>query len=176
MFLQRIKSIVLYFIIQYQRWADHLYRFIHGLPELKRSLITPNLYLGGQYSLKKVPDLKRLGVTGIVNMRLHSVHRGETDLGLQILDLPTPDRTAPSMADLNKGVLFIDDQIKKGGKVYIHCKFGEGRGPTMAIAYLIHSGMRYDDAFTLVKKVRTFIDPTRDQINRLKEFEQQNLH
>ncbi|MBA3551153.1 dual specificity protein phosphatase family protein, partial [Patescibacteria group bacterium] len=58
-----------------------------------------------------------------------------------------------------------------GGKVYIHCRFGEGRGPTMAIAYLISTGLTLEHAIELVKKVRIFIRPTVVQIEQLKKFE-----
>jgi protein tyrosine phosphatase (PTP) superfamily phosphohydrolase (DUF442 family) len=33
-------------------------------------MITPNLFLGGQYSVKSVPIMKKLGITAIVNMRM----------------------------------------------------------------------------------------------------------
>jgi dual specificity MAP kinase phosphatase len=41
----------------------------------------------------------------------------------------------------------------------------------MAIAYLISTGLTYEDAFSLVKKVRTFINPRPGQIAGLKELE-----
>lgn len=66
----------------------------------------------------------------------------------------------------------MTDEIKKGGKTYVHCHYGEGRGATMVMAYLMSTGMTYEDAFALVQKVRTFISPTPSQIARLKEFEQ----
>ena len=49
---------------------------------------------------------------------------------------------------------------------------GLGRGPTMTIAYLLKTGLTFRDAFDLVKKVRTFINPRPGQIARLKELEQ----
>jgi protein-tyrosine phosphatase len=170
--MKYMQSTLIYTVIQIERIIDHIYRYATGLPQVKKSLITPNLYLGGQYSLRAFPRLQTLGVTGIVNMRLHSVHKDIVGLGgVKVLNLPTPDRKAPSQEALAKGVEFIKKEIASGGKVYIHCKFGEGRGPTMAIAYLISTGMTYEDAFTLVKKIRTFIDPTKDQRQALKEFE-----
>jgi hypothetical protein len=154
-----------------QRWTDHLWRRVTGLPLARRSLITPQLYVGGQYSKRSVDDLERLGVTGIVNMRMHSVHKDIKGLHMRICNLPTPDLHAPTQENLQKGIEFIKKEIAKGGKVYIHCRQGEGRGPTMAIAYLISTGLTYDDAFSLVQRVRTFIRPTRSQIETLRIFE-----
>ena len=39
-----------------------------------------------------------------------------------------------------RGVCFIDAEINRGGKVYIHCAVGCGRAPTMTAAYLISTG------------------------------------
>jgi len=159
-------------IIEIERTFDHTYRRVTGLPQVRRSLITPNLYLGGQYNLEAFERLRHRGVTGIVNMRIHSIHKDISNLkDIRILNLPTPDLNAPTQADLKRGASFIKDEIQKGGKVYIHCRHGEGRGPTMAIAYLISSGLTYKDAFALVKKVRVFIRTTKVQMDALLEFE-----
>jgi hypothetical protein len=166
----KMRSLLLYLIIQFQRGGDHVWRTLSGLPLSRRSVITPNVYLGGQYGLRRIGRMKKLGVTGVVNMRMHSIHKDGDVHGLHILNLPTPDRTAPSLDQLQEGVAFIQKEIDAGGKVYIHCHWGEGRGPTMAIAYLIATGMTYKDAYSLVKQVRTFISPTVEQIHRLKEF------
>lgn len=173
-----INNIVSFFLalnIQLQRFIDHSYRSLTGLPTLKRSSITPELYLGGQYNINSLNRLKKLGVTSIVNMRTRSIHTIAPE-GVKILHLPTPDMHAPTLEDLQKGVAFIQQEIDNGGKVYIHCQFGEGRGPTMAIAYLISTGLTLEDALAQVKKVRIFIDPTRPQIEQLKKFEQATQH
>ena len=85
--------------------------------------------------------------------------------------LQPSDRQAPSMEHLEQGVKFIQASIENGGKVYIHCKAGEGRGPTMAAAYLIHSGLNWNDALETIRKARPFIRPTTLQINQLKKYE-----
>jgi protein-tyrosine phosphatase len=170
-----MQGLISYFkllIITIERGVDHTVRILFGLPQLKKSMITPELYLGGQYNLTGYKKLKKLGITGIVNMRLHSIHtdiKGITDM--HVLHLPTPDRTAPTLADLKKGVAFMQKEIENGGKVYVHCKWGEGRGPSMAIAYLLSTGLTLDDALALIKKVRTFISPNHMQLKRLKELE-----
>jgi protein-tyrosine phosphatase len=162
-------SFLLYIKIQIERLIDHTWRFFTGLPMNRRMLITPNLFLGGQYHIRRLSTLKELGVTGIVNMRTTPVRK--TDPDIRILQLPTPDQHAPTLSDLKKGIAFIKEEVNNGGKVYIHCRAGEGRGPTMVIAYLISTGMTLDDAIKLIKKIRTFINPSRPQIERLKEVE-----
>ena len=158
-------------VIFYQKAIDNAHRHIYGIPNLKRCHITADLFLGSQYNLLGLKKLKGLGITAIVNMRTHSIYEESQYEGFKYLHLPTIDNTPPTMQDLIKGADFIDAEIKNGGKVYVHCRQGLGRGPTMAIAYLIKLGTTYEDAFNLIKKIRTFIDPRPEQIVRLKELE-----
>ncbi len=170
--LKKIKSLLIVVQILLQRLYDNVYRLIYGLPTLKRSQITADLFLGSQYSLVGLERLRNLGVTAIINMRMHSVYKEAVYKGIKYLHLATPDNTPPPITTLIEGADFADAEIKKGGKVYIHCRQGLGRGPTMAIAYLIRTGLTYDDAYALIKKVRTFIHPRLSQVARLKELEQ----
>jgi protein tyrosine phosphatase (PTP) superfamily phosphohydrolase (DUF442 family) len=167
----KIKSIARIVFIFIEKMIDILHRFIFGLPNLKKSQITANLFLGSQYNLVGLKKLKALGVTAIVNMRIHSIYNEAQYEGFKYLHIPTIDNTPPLLEDLMRGADFMDKEIKNGGKVYVHCRQGLGRGPTMAIAYLIKSGLTFEDAFKLVKSVRTFINPRPGQIERLKELE-----
>jgi protein-tyrosine phosphatase len=171
----RIKSIFLLVRLFVAKMADILHRHLYGLPILKHSQITAALFLGSQYNLIGLEKLKALGVTAIVNMRMHSVYSEAQYVGFKYLHLPTPDNTPPTLDDLRKGADFMDREIKAGGKVYVHCRQGLGRGPTMAIAYLIKAGATFADALALVKQVRPFIRPRAGQVQRLREFEKDCL-
>ena len=170
--LEKIKSLFTLVIIFFQKVYDNFYRVIAGMPTLKRCQITADLFLGSQYNLLGLRKLKALGVTAIVNMRMHSVYSEAQYEGFKYLHLPTEDNTPPSLDVLIKGADFVDTEIKNKGKVYIHCRQGLGRGPTMTIAYLLKAGLTFEDAFALVQKVRTFINPRPGQVKRLKELEQ----
>jgi protein-tyrosine phosphatase len=150
---------------------DNAHRIITGLPRLSRSQITAHLFLGSQYNLLGLKKLKALGVTAIVNMRVHNDYDEAAHEGIKYLHLPTTDNTAPPLETLIRGADFIDNEIKKGGTVYVHCRQGLGRGPTMAMAYLEKSGMTFIDAYAMVKRVRKFINPQRSQVEKLKELE-----
>jgi protein tyrosine phosphatase (PTP) superfamily phosphohydrolase (DUF442 family) len=170
--IAKLKSWIILLVILWHKIWDNIYRLIHGIPTLKRSQITANLFLGSQYSLIGLQKLKALGITGIVNMRMNPIFKDSQYEGFHYMHLPTVDNTPPQLEDLIKGAKFMTEEINNGGKVYVHCREGLGRGPTMAIAYLISTGLTFDDAFALVKKVRTFINPRPSQITRLKELEQ----
>lgn len=150
---------------------DNIHRIVTGLPRLKRSQITANLFLGSQYNLLGLEKLKALGVTAIVNMRMHNTYSEAVHEGIKYLHLPTVDNTPPPLDILIKGAEFIDKEIKNKGIVYVHCRQGLGRGPTMAMAYLIKTGMTYKDAYLMVRKVRIFINPRAGQIEKLKELD-----
>jgi dual specificity MAP kinase phosphatase len=165
-----LKSKLLFLEIEYRRLWDYLYRKFTGLLVIKNSQITTQIFLGGQYGLRSIPQLKKLGITAIVNMRMRSIPNTQNNSDFRYLYLPTPDRQAPTLANLKKGVAFITAEIKKGGKVYVHCHAGEGRGPTMVLAYLISTGLVLEDAVQLIKNVRIFIRPTRVQFDQLKTY------
>jgi len=170
--LTKIKSFFTLLVLLFQYQYDNIYRLTTGMPRLKRCQITADLFLGSQYNLLGLRKLKALGITGIINMRMHSVYSEAQYEGFHYLHLPTPDNTPPPMDVLIRGADFADNEIKKGGKVYIHCRQGLGRGPTMTIAYLIKTGLTFDDAIARVKKVRSFINPRKSQLERLKELAQ----
>ena len=167
----KVRSIWVVLRIFIMKILDNLHRVIFGLPTLKRSQITANLFLGSQYNKVGLKKLRGLGVTAIVNMRIHSVYKKAQFVGIKYLHLPTVDNTPPTVEALLQGAQFIEAEINHGGKAYIHCRQGLGRGPTMTLAYLIKIGTTLPDALALVKRVRPFANPRPGQIERLKEFE-----
>lgn len=166
-----IRSFVYSQYISLVRVFDHTYRKIIGVPTLRRSQITPQLFLGGQYSTRGFNILKQRGVTAIVSMRSHA-RKALPDLGeVRFLHLSTPDQEAPTLEKLKSGIDFITHEIKNGGIVYVHCAHGEGRGPSMVIAYLMSTGLTLKDGLAQVIAVRGFVKPSTVQIARLLELE-----
>lgn len=170
---KKLQSIAVYFYIELQRYIDHTWRRISGLPALKKSMITPQLYLGGQYTHRGYKRLSKMGFTGIVNMRESKVIPYEFKNSIKVLHLPTRDLHAPSFSNLKKGINFITREINKNGKVYVHCMSGEGRGPSMAIAYLMSTGMLFEEAYNSIKEIRPFIRITSPQRGVLKKLEKE---
>ncbi len=169
--LKKLKSGLRVVGLFLQYWSDNSYRVTFGMPRLKRCQITADLFLGSQYNLVGLRKMKALGVTAIINMRMHSVYSEAQYEGFHYLHLPTPDNTPPDLEVLKQGADFADKEIKSGGKVYIHCRQGLGRGPTMAAAYLLKTGLTLEDALALIRSARPFINPPRGQLARLKELE-----
>ena len=85
--------------------------------------------------------------------------------------LPTVDHTGPTITKLSIGVHALRELVEAGEKVYVHCKNGHGRGPSLVIAYFIFLGDDFDTAFKKVKEKRESIHLEGNQEERLKEFE-----
>lgn len=152
------------------READHLRRQVSGVPSERFSRISNAIYLGGQYGRRGIGSFRQRGITGIISMRRYVPKEVARDLNISILHLPTSDMTAPSLENLDRGVRFIQEQVSAGGKVYVHCHKGEGRGPSMVAAYLISLGMSVEEAVAYIGYYRPFIRPNRQQMRRLYEF------
>jgi dual specificity MAP kinase phosphatase len=167
---QYLRSWLLARRIEGARLVDHGWRILSGQPTASRSMITPQVYLGGQYRRRSARWFERHGITAIVSMRLHPPVEFGALPGIEILHLPTRDYHAPTLSQLREGADFIGRHVDAGGKVYVHCHHGEGRGPTMVAAYLVHRGMTPEDALLAIRQVRTFIRPTREQLDRLNAF------
>lgn len=154
------------------RGLDHMRRELTGTVSLRYSRVAPRLYLGGQYGEQSHHLLRGWRVGGIVSMREFKPKKLE---GVEILHLPTVDHTAPALEDLEKGVAFIQRHLDEDESVYIHCRLGEGRGPTMAAAYLISTGMRPQDAIAHLQRTRPHARPNRVQVAQLMRFAERHI-
>ncbi len=77
--------------------------------------------------------------------------------------LPTPDGQPPSPDKLTLGVRTLEFLAAKGIKVYVHCKNGHGRAPTLYAAYLMKKGMSFDAALAFLKEKRPAVHLTEAQ-------------
>lgn len=88
------------------------------------------------------------------------------------LRLPTPDHQAPSQAQLRVAVDLIQTIVRQGKNVYIHCRNGHGRAPTVVAAYFIqyeHCGVA--EAVERIKSKRPEIHLEPVQMTALEEFQ-----
>lgn len=153
------------------RFVDQTWRKLSGAPLWRLSEVKPQLYIGGQHSIRGYGEMRRRGISAIINMREERFSDvGAGIAGERHLHLPTIDNCPPAVADLSRGAAFARDEIASGGKVYIHCGVGVGRAPTMAAAYLISTGLAPQDALQRIKQARPFVHLTAAQRAVLDEF------
>jgi protein-tyrosine phosphatase len=155
-----------------------IWLFGHGIPKLtgipfeKYSQITPQIYVGPQIRKFGKQKLELWGINSSVNMRIEFDDVAHNVALAHHCHLPTDDDCAPTLAQMQTGASFIHQKVTAGNKVYIHCRSGIGRAPTMAIAYFISRGYTLPEAIQLIKRSRPFIQLTQHQIEQLKLFEE----
>jgi atypical dual specificity phosphatase len=104
--------------------------------------ITDDVLLGAMPWWFQFDALERLNVGGFVNLIEefggHVTQWGEIERrGLRECWIPTPDYVAPSLADIDRAIAFIEDMSRAGRVTYVHCKAGKGRAPTVVMCYLM---------------------------------------
>jgi len=138
--------------------VERMRNALSGIPTYRYSHVLPRLYLGGTIRQRAATKLKTWRVTTVINLRRAGDPAFVHDLNY--LHLPTIDLQSPSITHLFKGVARIKRVIDSGEAVYVHCRYGEGRGPSLVAAYLISQHkMSIDDAIehlTLVRPMAHF--------------------
>jgi hypothetical protein len=141
---------------------------------LNFSWITDNLAVGGSYRVRDIRKLSDMGVTAIVDAREEASDDEEAlaRSGIELLRLPTPDRYALSQDNLEYGASWALEKIGDGGRVFVHCEHGVGRGPLMGACVLVAGGMSATDALRLLRAKRWQSAPNDRQLEALLRFEE----
>lgn len=86
--------------------------------------------------------------------------------------VPTLDRYAPQIADLQHASRWLSERLKEGN-VYVHCALGHGRSATFVAAYLLAAGkaQTVEEALKIIRRARPSIDLSQHQVSILKEFQ-----
>ena len=81
------------------------------------------------------------------------------------LSIPALDGTAPSLHDTKYAVDWIEDRLKAGKNVLVHCAAGHGRSATVVAALLIARGLATDalTAQRLMQTIRPRVSLNRSQ-------------
>lgn len=152
----------------------------NDLHQMDYSTITDQLFLGSDLCKMGVclihgEEFKKLGITYEVNLSFENNELPPHDI-LGYLWLPVVDGHAPSLAQIDSGVAFIAAAISDNQKVYVHCRNGHGRGPTLAAAYLMKEhGLSPEKAEEEIQGNRSEVHLEETQKKRLQEYFQ-HLH
>ncbi len=126
--------------------------------QMNFSRITPYVYLGTNACCLRHFNigLLRRGVTADISLEAERI---DAPRGVDyFLWLPTLDHSSPTRKDLELGSQTIDWFVHHKEKVYIHCKNGHGRSPTLLAAYFIrYQGMTVQQAIAAIKHRRSEI-------------------
>ena len=143
------------------------------------SWITNEIAVSGCFASDGLTQLaERHGISAVVDLREEACddERALRDAGIAFLHLPTPDLHPSQSSMLDRGVLFVGNQIERGGRVLIHCVHGIGRSPLLALCVMVDQGMRPLDALRQAKDRREEVSPSEDQYRGWAEWLERHGH
>jgi protein tyrosine/serine phosphatase len=116
--------------------------------------ITAEVAVG--YAPRSYDDLAAIraqGIAAIVNLcaECYDLFGTEKNAGFDVYHIPIADEEAPTLEDLEKGLVWVADRINSGKKVLVHCRFGIGRTGTFVAAYLMRKGYNLKAAIRKMK-------------------------
>jgi tyrosine-protein phosphatase SIW14 len=112
---------------------------IPGVPNAGK--VTDHLYRGAQPSLNDLGELKKLGVTVIIDLRAESSHTAEEEqsraesLGIRFFRIPIGGFSNPTNSALLQFFQILRDSPAQ--TIFVHCEFGKDRTGVMIAAYRI---------------------------------------
>ncbi len=135
--------------------------------------IDEHVIVGARPFTRDVEALAAIGVRAVVNTC--EEYGGPVQeygrLGIVQLHIPTIDFTHPTIENIRQGVEFVDEHVKQGEIVYIHCKAGRARSATVALCWLIaHRGLSPTEAQALLLSKRPHINPRLTERAVVREF------
>ncbi|XP_061612055.1 uncharacterized protein dusp3a isoform X2 [Phyllopteryx taeniolatus] len=120
----------------------------YSLPTQHFNEVFPRIYIGNAFVAQNTMRLQKLGVTHVLNMAegtsfMHVNTSGDFYAGTGIVyhGIKANDTEQFDLsAFFEEGAGFIDKALAHNngkGKVYVHCREGYSRSPTMVVAYLM---------------------------------------
>ncbi|XP_056152535.1 dual specificity protein phosphatase 3 [Lampris incognitus] len=120
----------------------------YSLPTQHFNEVFPRVYVGNAFVAQNVMRLQKLGVTHILNaaegnsfMHVNTNAEFYSGTGITYHGIPANDTEQFNLsAYFEEGADFIDKALAHNngkGKVYVHCREGYSRSPTMVVAYLM---------------------------------------
>jgi protein tyrosine/serine phosphatase len=112
---------------------------IPGVPNAGK--VTDHLYRGAQPRLSDIGELKKFGVTVIIDLRAEAPHAAQEEQslaeseGIRFFHIPIGRFSNPTNSDLIQFFQILHDSADQ--TVFVHCEFGRDRTGLMIAAYRI---------------------------------------
>jgi len=141
-----------------------------AVPILEYNYITDGIYVGTNQCCQAHFDekLKSEGIEADISLEEERV---DTPFGVEFYTwIPVRNHAAPTQEQLRFGVSVLDELVAMQKKVYVHCRNGHGRAPTMVAAYLIKKGKGVEEAIRFIKTKRPSMHLESVQEDSLRDF------
>lgn len=140
-------------------------------PPLDYQEITEGIYIGTNACCQAHFDerlLTEAGITADISLEAEQL---DSPQGVDYyLWLPVKDHTPPTVKQLDVGVTALEALVRNRVRVYVHCKNGHGRAPTLVAAYLMKQGKSFLEAEAILKGARASVHMELAQKERLSEW------
>lgn len=140
------------------------------------SRITDNIIIGsdlckGGVCLIHGEEFKKLGVQIEINLSAENNELPPKEIETYLW-IPIVDGYSPSVKQLEMGTCLMDTALSQGKRIFVHCRNGHSRSPTLVAAYLIkYQKMKVNEAIKLIKEKRPEIHIEVSQREALEELE-----
>ena len=144
----------------------------HDATTLEYNNIVDGIYIGTNFCCTTHFEEKLVRERITVDISVEEEHI-DMPIGVEFyVWIPVKDKTAPTQDQLEFGVATLEKLVAMGKKVYVHCKNGHGRAPTLVGAYVMKKGKTLQEAETLLKEKRGSIHLENAQRKALEIFAQ----
>ena len=140
------------------------------IPILEYNYIADGIYIGTNQCCQVHFDgnLKKIGITADISLEKERI---DAPFGIDFYAwIPIENHKSPTSDQLELGISVIEKLVSMGKKVYVHCKNGHGRAPTLVAAYFINKGKSPEEAEALIKLKRPSIHLEGVQRDALQNF------
>jgi len=138
--------------------------------ELDFNYIADGIYIGTNQCCQTHFDeeLQREGIEADISLEENRI---DAPFGVHFyVWMPIKDHAAPTKEQLDFGVSILQNLVATKKKIYVHCKNGHGRAPTLVAAYFMKQGKSVDEALATIKAKRPSIHLEDVQRKALDEF------
>ncbi len=143
----------------------------HSTKIFNFNYITDGIYIGSNQCCRMHFDSElknKEGITADISLEENHI---DMPFGVDFYSwLPVHDHTAPAPDKLELGVVVLQKLVALKRKIFVHCKNGHGRAPTLVAAYLVSKGLGVEEALKLIKKQRPTIHLWEEQVEALNKF------
>jgi hypothetical protein len=125
--------------------------------------VAPGLFLGRRPTRRDREAFDALGVRSVLDL-CAELPRSSLLVGQRYLTLPVLDAEAPTAAQLDEAVRWLDE-VLPAGPVLVHCALGHGRSATVVAAWLLAHGAPGDalDVESTLRRIRSGVRLTPPQ-------------
>ena len=148
---------------------------MHLSDESDYAVVLENKLLIGDIKFSKdIRSLKKIKIDAVVDLCHYKDIKSRVKYSheMDILYYPVHDTPTNNIEWAEEGSKWIENEISKGKKVFVHCYYGISRSSTLVLHYLMtRCGMKLKDAFDFLKAKRPIVCPTFGFMKGLSELD-----